>query len=1257
MERILKQQADYSGGMNSDTPSSEILSNEVAGLTNLIAFPRFCQDRPGCALLSGNSNTLPTIDSYIALPGTPAGTTTPYFHTKKVAKRVYLYDDEQSPQQLVEGNYLVWENGLHDQIHTVVAVDNQEYVAYFDSSMSGDIAESYLVVQTEKPWGAFNHFEENRIVVHLGAKLYYTDNSFTDYTEIVKIGQGSAIGRSVTNFRAERETLLAFNAAGIFRIIFDTDSAYYFDINSSQPKVRIYEDPLMQPKTYGRNRIYTLARILGVGATYSTAGLTVQQESAPIFPTGGKDVSKGFTDVPIDSGAVKYQELSSGPSVCTDLSIWKTYTNGAFGATIGEEGPFDIIGDFSSVASMDDVATVIQIALRTYFPYALCYFRVVSNAPQLVISGGAINGMTVGYATTPGAGTSITALLQMWGGGTPVGSIATVSNGAPTMVYNFGTIGQRWTHCRMYCSKDTGENGIKTGTVPDELIWARDIPIIKTFRATRGHGVDGYYLKSSYVWPTESESRKLFYRDDENSYGIWADEDGATGHPLVERLSTLISANTGISTNENETTILGDQAQTENKTNIPFAIGAKKVSRGYVYRSAGTTHIILDGAAAGTPVYTNTWNKFSDSDVGKLIFCEDGSILHLLSLSENNGEYHGYVHENVTIGDASTLVAFAWDPIIPTASADAGDAKIVTFDKSISIVAGTDLRVISGAPLTASDMDKRVYVFHEGDLVDIGLTVDSSPAGNYFHSDAPSGWPTWFVPKQSGLVGVIVDLIPPRFWNDFISDATLDAYQDDPLFLLQTRFFTPLPSTPVGEVGNGYIVAVEADTKNIHYSLMPTSREYIAGFHHPTYQMDNSADDIFVAIEKYPNYFVAFGKKSFWGTNVSSAGSITDLSTGEVVATLPPFSLMGNTGFAHLGSIQHIGLGATLLVMSDGSMRLFDGRQLSDANLAENKVWKIIRAAHNCVMSSYDGHGGYMLFASQKISSDGYNAVNATEGFCLRYACLASQGSGWSRYNGEAMVFPFPHTNGIEVYTTDEMAIQCMLDERTGLWYQINTYDGPSGSGLSETHTDKGDVAIAAGITLREDHGTRESENIEHMESHIYVRPRTSDNSYLTGFQIDSRIYKDGTASAFAQTLNTPIAGDFVYDRKAQGKRLQVEFAFTVGGFYVTKIDNQYVQRDTAGTTAMSARSTSEMTQQREYANPNLWITRGSKPLLNRATGELATGTMAAITGPDGVSGSGMQFDGGDGIALKNVGTLDGDFTIQFNHKFTPATP
>lgn len=56
--------------------------------------------------------------------------------------------------------------------------------------------------------------------------------------------------------------------------------------------------------------------------------------------------------------------------------------------------------------------------------------------------------------------------------------------------------------------------------------------------------------------------------------------------------------------------------------------------------------------------------------------------------------------------------------------------------------------------------------------------------------------------------------------------------------------------------------------------------------------------------------------------------------------------------------------------------------------------------------------------------------------------------------------------------------------------------------------------------------------------------------------------------------------------------------------------------------------------------------------ILNRQTGKRASGDFAQkVTGPDGVQGSAIEFDGLDHIEIELHRDLDEDFTIQFGHK------
>lgn len=67
-----------------------------------------------------------------------------------------------------------------------------------------------------------------------------------------------------------------------------------------------------------------------------------------------------------------------------------------------------------------------------------------------------------------------------------------------------------------------------------------------------------------------------------------------------------------------------------------------------------------------------------------------------------------------------------------------------------------------------------------------------------------------------------------------------------------------------------------------------------------------------------------------------------------------------------------------------------------------------------------------------------------------------------------------------------------------------------------------------------------------------------------------------------------------------------------------------------------------------------IWLTRGKKPLLNRKTGQTAVGNYSArVEGPDGISDSGLYFDGTKNLVLPLKAAIDGDFTFQLGLKLS----
>lgn len=1255
MELIKKNQASYAGGMNSDFPAQELADNEVSEFFNMFGLGKYAVGRTGSRLLSEVS--LPVITGVNV-------------RCSKSGSIVTIEDYDANVHK--DGYYIVLPSGLHDQIRDVNASTGT-----FISSVSGD--EPYTVHATlhEQVWGLCFNDSTGKIVVHIGQRLFFIRNDFSSgYTEIIAAGRadGEAIAESRTSFDIDDDVIIAYNAAGIFKLFMDDDSGYYAKINSGQPSRRIYEDVRAEKTGYGRNRIYTLMGIVGPGCVYgnrNTAGVKVDFESAPVLlDAEHKDASIQYSGLAVGPGFKTYQELASANSVCTNVTAgtpkYRDYSNGSFKIAMNGLTARDIVGDFSSCVTMNDVATIIQASLRFFFNDAQCYYRADAvGDPHLYINAGVKGGGIVGYISEPATGTTITALLKMKYANSAV--INTVKVDQSQIVLGMSPDSARATHYGMYGSEDAVNKTLSDGTIiannPDLLVWEKDIPIIKVFRASYA---DNTPIIQTVAARFGAAGPSLFAKEDIGSSILYA-TGGVASIIAISYFDTVeyvfkddleSQASYAARTYSRPTPFYKE----------PVAIGAKKISRGY---QLGST-VYLDNTN-----YGDDFNVESESDVGKILFLEDGSIRHIIGVDVDSHTLT--VHEAIDFGNPSDAPedwqAFAWDPVrvvdAPLTGTNKYNCKKIAINKPVTgayppYPTEATVTLMGGPKFDASDEGRKIRLIRVNHDIDVLIKTYLTPTTVVIKADIEF---IDFIPEWLGITGYVHEKALPRVFNDFITDDILTAYSNDPAYTLQTRFFIPLPSSPIGALGQSFMFVAEENTGKIAYSEMPATREYIVGFYHPTYQADSGIDDIITHLRAYPDRMIAFGRKSTWGTNTSAMTSIKTPEIGEAVFTVPSFSIIDQYGLIHVGSIQDIGIGQSIMIGHDGGVRAFDGSQYSAVNFAENRAWKALRTLHTQIMSSYDPHGGYMIFGANIVSTDTYNAVNMTEGLCYRLAVLPSQGWLWSRWGGEAMVSPYPNTGGIRIDNAVDMPMQVMLDERTGKWHQINTFAGPSGSGLEETFTDKDDTEILCSVKGPRHSGAKQTDLLEHMESHADINApvtanvfgegtisisasgtvvtldgstfpsdiglgyqiaidtdgsienrrvltRDSDTqltlysastkknrtgmgfivigpTFRIGFTVTTNIYVDNNRVYSAKTVDQPVDGDYVYDRKINSKMIQNEYVMSTSYFTFGDCEVIYVSRDTAGHTAMENRDTTETGQQRLYGEGLLWLTRG----------------------------------------------------------------
>lgn len=257
---------------------------------------------------------------------------------------------------------------------------------------------------------------------------------------------------------------------------------------------------------------------------------------------------------------------------------------------------------------------------------------------------------------------------------------------------------------------------------------------------------------------------------------------------------------------------------------------------------------------------------------------------------------------------------------------------------------------------------------------------------------------------------------------------------------------------------------------------------------------------------------------------------------------------------------------------------------------------------------------------------------------CFRAAITQKQGVGVIPWGGEYWVWPEAYTGTCKAKSKYGEGVSLVLNRRNGRFYRV---------GIPELWTDRTSQYDGQEIPTRwrlKEHVAAGGEHkmVEHVETHGTFRPYDEDYRGAAGYtadglrdaqQITVRVFKDGEQTTpWAKVQRAPIYGDYIYGKRAKGKRLQAEFETTASGFRQTKV--RQLHKDTDERVGPKYAVSAESNWQRDFATPDLWLVRNKRdPLKNKGTGQQVAGSyQALITGPDGVSESGMAFGAADGL-------------------------
>lgn len=270
---------------------------------------------------------------------------------------------------------------------------------------------------------------------------------------------------------------------------------------------------------------------------------------------------------------------------------------------------------------------------------------------------------------------------------------------------------------------------------------------------------------------------------------------------------------------------------------------------------------------------------------------------------------------------------------------------------------------------------------------------------------------------------------------------------------------------------------------------------------------------------------------------------------------------------------------------------------------------------------------------------------------CYRASVNNSQGIGITKYTGDNWLYPTAYWGTCKGFTENGDLVGLVCDNRTGRFYRID---------VPEVWTDKtdsyGGYEITSKIKLKERTAVAgEYQEIEHVESHIHIRPfketyRNETEYTSEGFRdahsIDLQFYENGEPiTPYTKLEDISRYGDYVSRKRLEARRIQEEYIFYAAAWRIVKTQERYMPIDKSSGPAYDYPT--EQQWQDEFRSAVLWLSRDRlRPTYNRSTATAITGDYDQLTtGPDNQAKSAMAFALTHSLST-TLNDITGDFTL-----------
>lgn len=498
------------------------------------------------------------------------------------------------------GNWLVHDDGTHELITAYVGVNSVDVESseVHAASTAGWLRGQINNKQPDKP-NALN-------LLHIGDQLYVFDSAVTAYTKCYSISyRGLLNSFSVVDY--EGDYAIIFNAGGIFRVDLNNGAPYfYWKINTPVPRTLLTGTVKDLTTPYGHKYTYGLARISGESATRDRTTVSLEHETGTCKTDASTylDYAEKWTERNVGDESTTYSVLTgcvlgyipSPSSQSLDPAYWSSIINGQWGMAINGV-TYYFSCDFTGVFTIMDVANRMQTAIRTVNEKLTCEFvedHFVFTNPE--------EGGTLGYSIAGTAGTDIGSGIMGCDSGhatitspTYTQNIVVETLHCPTDPIEAAEYQRHHTHYPVFRSLDIGKNGIDPltaeGNNEEQFIWLMDVPIAKSFVASRSGAV---VTASEGSFQAMDRGSKFRFQD-------------GTEITLGTYISTTQMNSTDSGTINSQAAAIGG----DNSLSKPIRVMSASQNGQTVTRTAGST--------------------FSLADVGKTMFWPTGLRTHLIA--------------------------------------------------------------------------------------------------------------------------------------------------------------------------------------------------------------------------------------------------------------------------------------------------------------------------------------------------------------------------------------------------------------------------------------------------------------------------------------------------------------------------------------------------------------------------------------------------------------------------------------------------